>query len=124
MLLVVAAFGALSVAVVPWVVIAATQTWTGGGAVGSGWASPNNWNSSAGPSPSNGDDVVLAQVQGNPPNNFDINETMPARRGTSAGRDACAPRPKQCLASALQWVASFDDERLAFSRRLWSMCSD
>ena len=40
MFLVVAGFAALSVAVVPWVVIAATQTWTGGGAGGSGWGEP------------------------------------------------------------------------------------
>src|SRR2546427_3456262 len=68
----------LLAAVAPWVVFAATVTWTDGGSCpgGSPWSTAACWNNGAGPVPSNGDDVVLATIGSSRPDNCDISRTL------------------------------------------------
>src|SRR5207248_4055495 len=78
----------LLAAIAPWLVFAATATWTGGpGACfqGAPWSTAACWNNGAGPVPSNGDDVVWQQVGNNRPQNYDLNEI---------GRASCRERVK------------------------------
>src|SRR5438094_189004 len=78
-LAVVAVLLALLAATAPWRALAATVTWTGFGGgcpQGSPWSTAACWNNGAGPVPSNGDDVVLAQTGNTRPDNCDISRTL------------------------------------------------
>lgn len=65
---------ALSLAVAPAPALAATDTWIGSCGGQTNWSVGACWSTSS--PPNNGDDVVIAELGGSSPNNYDINRTL------------------------------------------------